>query len=413
MTRRQCTSVLTVLTVPPALVVSVVLGVLVAAAPVSTLSQDARAVRGETPVQDERAQLLEGELRFQSQADWDFVLPAEHWTPVTHSIDISGLRFAVRIESDRRLVVDTDNDGHPDLVAGAASGPVVLQTCDPDGKPFRYALRLRHDGRNWEWSTGGAMVGRAHGTRIVLIDLDGNGTYDDYGVDALVTGDGQAASYLSPIARLGGSLHYLAVSRDGRRVTTRPYRGPTAHLDVHKGFVCEGVLVAAIFACGKNSFDLANPDGGDLVPSGEYHFVSGMAKMDARSVLLAPGRMLPLVLAGNATLTLEWGGPLVAEFSYDVQGDRLRVYSDVNFFGRAGVEYHTFLPVAKAPKVLVHDRASGRLVQYGRMGGCCGRGYSAFVTKVPRDLELDVHLEHRRALFGEILGHPRLADRVK
>ena len=120
--------------------------------------------------------------------------------------------------------------------------------------------------------------------------------------------------------------------------------------------------------------------------------------------------MLPLLLSGDSVRTLEWGGPLSAEFSYDVQGDRLRVYSDVTFFGRAGVEYHSFLPVAKAPRVLVHDLASGTLVQYGRMGGCCGRGYSAFVTKVPRDRELDVHLEHRRALFGEILGHPRTKD---
>jgi len=370
-------------------------------------------MRGSMPAQDSQPLKSDGELRFQPQPDWDFVLPAEHWQPVTHSIDISGLSFAVRIESDRRLLLDTDNDGHPERVVKASTGLVVLQTSGPDGEPFRYALRLRHDGRNWEWSTGGAMVGEVRGTRIVLIDLDGNGTYDDYGVDALVTGDGRTASHLSPIARLGGTLHHLDVSRDGRRVTTRPYTGPTARLDVHQGFVCEGVLVAAIFTNGTSSFDLADPDGGDLVPSGEYQFVSGMAKKGSRTVLLAPGRLAPLLLSGDSVRTLEWGGPLLAEFSYDVQGDRLRVYSDVRFFGSAGVEYHSFLPVAKAPKVFVHNRASGELVQYGRMGGCCGRGYSAFVTKVPRNLELDVHLEHRRALFGKILGHPRSEEGAK
>jgi hypothetical protein len=76
----------------------------------------------------------------------------------------------------------------------------------------------------------------------------------------------------------------------------------------------------------------------------------------------------------------------------------------VRFFGAAGAEFTDFAPVVRAPKLFVIDTESGDLVQYGRFGGCCGGGYSAWTATVPTGAHLSVRLEHDRKLFGPIAG---------
>lgn len=347
------------------------------------------------------------EFAFKAEKQWTVLLPRDPWRPVGDAIDVAGLSFAVDHPGGSKIVVDTGGDGRPDKRVTGATGFLVLKAKGPDGEPFRYAVRLRQSRRGWEWATGGTLTGRLRGTTVALVDLNGDGTYDDYGVDAMIVGKGRAATYLSRVVSVGGELFHFQIARDGRRATTRPYEGPVARLDVHSGYVSEGELVAAVFASGELSFDVATGPRGMELPAGTYRFVAGLAQRGPESVHILAGSMQPVELAEGEEQRLEWGGPLRADFAFDVVGERLTVHPDVRFFGSAGEQYRDFAPVARAPKVVVKDKRTGKVVQYGRMGGCCGGGLSSYVATVPPNTEFELTLVHRRPLFGSIIGHPR------
>ena len=117
------------------------------------------------------------------------------------------------------------------------------------------------------------------------------------------------------------------------------------------------------------------------------------------------GKMGSIRLAPGETVTLQWGGPLSAEFDYQIGGTDITVSPRINFYGRLGEEYYTFKPDAGTPKIVIRDAETGRIVQSGRLGGCCGGGYSAYTGKVPRDMDVEVSLEHQRSMFGSIAGY--------
>lgn len=359
----------------------------------------ASAPAGEEPVT--------AELTFREASRWELLLPEEGWTAVGDRIVLNGLEFVVE-QDGAKLLVDTDGDGHADERVTGASGFVRIRVREDGAAPFRYALRLRRHGARWEWATGCTLEGRVAGVPVRLVDLDGDGTFDDFGRDALVTGKGVVASYLSRVVALDGALYHFALEAGGAAVRVAPYDGPVASLDAKSGFASRGALVAAVFLGGDVSFDAARSRrDAVLVPAGEYRFVSGVAERGSESVRLGAGRTDTLRLEAGDELVLDWGGPLTAEFTYEVCGDRLTVRPDVRYFGRLGEEYRDFMPFSAAPRLSVYERSTGKLVGVGSLGGCCGGGYSAYKGSVPRGIEIDVTLEQRRSLFGLIEGRGR------
>ena len=109
------------------------------------------------------------------------------------------------------------------------------------------------------------MSGRIEGGAVRLVDVDGNGEFNNYGVDAMVVGKSEGAGLVAPVVNLGGALYHFVVSTDGTRAQTRPYEGPVARLDASRGFESRGELLAAIFRS-----DLAAPTVADA-PRGTEH----------------------------------------------------------------------------------------------------------------------------------------------
>lgn len=345
------------------------------------------------------------QLSFRAVERWDLIVPLETWRPVDGEIRLGELAFKAA-EADGRLLIDTTGDGKTDRRTGVNRQFLVLKGKDAMGERFHYALRLRKAHAGWVWSTSGTMSGRLTGRQMHLIDRNGNGRFDDYGQDAMVVGSGVAASLLSRVVNLGGDLFDLEVSPDGSEILASPFEGETATLDVHTGFEGKAELVAAVFASGELSFNAADSRK-LLVPAGRYRFLSGFAKGGAETVHMRGGKMPPVALEPGAVFTLRWGGPLTAEFDYTVFDTQLTVHPDVAFHGALGEEYYTFKPDARSPKVIVRDRGTGRTVQSGRFGGCCGGGFSAYKGKVPAGVDLDITIEHARSIFGKIQGKPR------
>ncbi|MFT5154821.1 MAG: hypothetical protein ACI841_004829, partial [Planctomycetota bacterium] len=303
-----------------------------------------------------------------------YVLPKEEWSKVGGAIDLeSGFHFSTEKTGVSKLEVDTNGDGKLNAKVKGIGGFLTLSDKNSKGERFNYSVRVRNTGSNWEWSTSGVMTGTVRGKKLTLIDQNGNGRFDDFGRDAIVIGKGQAASFLSRIVNIGDSLYEVEVSTDGTNITSEPFAGETARLDVNKNWDGNGTLAAAIFVSKSRdiSFDAASAKkGGMLVPTGEYRLTSGYAEKGGESVRIAAGRMPAVDLAANAKHEVQWGGPVTMEFSYRVKGESISVSSDLKFFGNAGEEYHTFQPNAKSPKIMVKDAKTGKLIQSGRFGGC-------------------------------------------
>lgn len=313
-------------------------------------------------------------LAYQPCPEWSFILPKETWIDaesscgVPHARDTAG--FATERTGVMALEVDTNGDGKLDEKVKGARGFAKLRGETSDGKPFSYAVRFKFEGTSYKWSAAGLMTGKIHGQTIKLIDQNGNGEYDDYGADAMIIGSSPAASFLSRVVNLGGELFDLDVTADGTKLSVKPYEGETGTLDLQSKFQSNGTLVSAVVLSGDNSFDLAGAGTGLLVPAGKYELTSGFVEKAGETCWIRRGKAATLDVRRGTKLSLEWGAAVVAEFDYKVEGDEITVQPNVAFFGQAGEEYHSFRPEAKSPKLLITDKATGKLVASGRFGGC-------------------------------------------
>ena len=303
---------------------------------------------------------------------WSIVLPNESWREVSEKLPIAhqnGEGF-LAIRRGTYLVVDTNGDGKVETEVKGAFGFVRLKAKDSQGQELNYGVRFRHVGSRWEYLPSGAMCGKLNGTKVKVIDSNGNGIYNEYGVDAIVVGRGKAASYLSKVVNLNGKLFDFEISRNGREVTLSPYQGEAGNIDLRSKFRSKGKLVSAVISneAGDISFNVAK--GSMKLPVGSYTITGGLAKKGGESAKLLAGRMEPMQVKANDKFVLAWGSPVTADFLFEVNGEEVRVKPDVHFYGKAGVEFHNWLPDAKSPKLLIKDKKTAKLLDSGRFGGC-------------------------------------------
>jgi hypothetical protein len=316
---------------------------------------------------------LTSSLKYKAAPKWSVILPNETWTPVTGGIPIAhdgGSQFAAFGDGkSMKLEVDTNGDGKPDAMVKGANGYLVLSGKTQEGTPLSYAARFKADGNNYKFASSGWMQGALDGVAIRLIDQNNNGVYGEFGVDAMVVGNGNAASYLSKVVSLKGSLYELSV--EGDQISASPYTGETGTLNLAKGFASSGKLAAAVVRSddGKTSFELA--DGAMAVPVGRYRIAGGMVTKANETVRIGAGKCQAIEVTTGQEATLDWGSDVVAEFNYSVVNGEITIQPNaLRFFGRAGEEYLEFLPEGASPKFGVHDAATGKLLKTGRFGGC-------------------------------------------
>ena len=317
----------------------------------------------------------DGETKSLSQKPikkWNITAPVEGWNPIRGAITIATQNdngFAVE-NLGNKLNVDTNADGKVDQVIKGTGGLLMLKAVGPDGKKFRYTLRIRKQGQGWEYATSGVMSGKYNGTKIRLIDLNGNGNYNEVGVDGMIVGKSKAAAYLSSVVNIKGALFNFEVNRSGSKMTLSPYTGKSGILNLRRGMKVHGKLVSAVVQSGDYSFDLAKAKKGLLVPVGEYSIVSGLVTKGSESARIRQGRMKPLVVTDGNNTALAWGVPLRAEIGFTKTGTQIKIPPAVKYFGKAGEEYYNLYPDKASPKLFIKDAKTGKLVSTARFGGC-------------------------------------------
>jgi len=297
-------------------------------------------------------------LKYKAARTWTYDLPAERRTAVSGAFDftaVGGKRFEAALEG-QALAIDTNGDGTKDVKVEGKSG--FVQFAVPGDKPFRYAVRLVNQGQGWQYAAGGARVGTLGATRIALLDQNGDGRYDGYGVDAMIVGRSKSACYLSHVVNVAGVLQQIEVAKDGTSLRYRPYTGAAGTLDLASHWETQAKLQSAVVRSedGVWSFDLARAAAGLKVPAGRYVLQSGKLGLGDNVVRFRAGRAKHLTVAAGGRTVIEAGGPLQAEFAYRRAGGEVVFTPDtLHYYGRAGEEYVAWKPFGKSPEFTVTD----------------------------------------------------------
>ena len=326
------------------------------------------------------------DLRYRSYRKWTINLPAFQWFEVKDAIRVGQAdTFAVAVVGNS-LRIDTDADGKlhrtikplVDRDTNVSTARVILSATTKQGDAFRYAVRLRKDARGWEWAPGGAMVGTIPADTgpipVRIIDQNGNGSFDDVGLDAMIIGTSDEAMFLSSTIVVGNTLRKISVSRDGRRITMTAYAGPTARFDMTTSFDAKAVLLSAIVRSsdGKNSFDFGATEGPLQIPAGTYKVVAGVVGLGKHRVQIGAGRMQPFRLAANQQQTFNWGGPVRSEFQFARKGGKVEFSPQtIWYYGQAGEEYFNWTPIGKSPEFKVTNADTGVVLKVAILPGSC------------------------------------------
>lgn len=323
------------------------------------------------------AERTQVELQPKAYRTWEILLPGPRFAEVGAGFSVAhrgGERFAAQIEG-KRLRADLDGNGECEALVEGAEGFLTFTGTSSAGHALEYSVRVvQPEGKPWQYTCGGAMVGEIDGTKVQVIDQNLNGEFDDVGEDALVVGRDGAASFLSQVVSIGGKLYSLEVARDGASLAYEAFSGPAGTLDLVSGFECKAKLQAAVVvsADGKLSFSAAKAREGLRVPAGEYRLHSGQIVLGDSRAQIKTGRAGVIKVAADATQSVAWGGPVRAEFAYERGGGKVAFTPwDIWFYGRLGEEYSNFQPLGKSPDFVIKEKNTGEQLVIARFPGNC------------------------------------------
>ena len=323
-------------------------------------------------------------LKDKPSRKFSYVLPGERWLTVGDDLPIvhqGGTGFAVQTDGEA-LLVDTDGDGIPERRiegglnedTGERKAFCLLEGTRTPGADLRYGVRLRNQGKGWEWAPSGAVQGKLGGQKIAVIDQDGDGIFGEIGQDALIVGSGKRATFLSATMHVDGKLMALRVNSEGTQLELEPYQGAIGTLDLATDFEADGRVLGAVIKSsdGKHSFDLARSSGPLSVPSGRYRLHSGLLGLGEARVEVLEGNMKPMQVQTGQATSLAWGGPSRAEFTYQRSGNDLQFDpNEVWWYGAAGEEYKGWAPRGKSPEFTVVERKLGTELLKALFPGSC------------------------------------------
>jgi len=313
------------------------------------------------------------ELEYRTLRKWKLKLPAESFSPVGVGFAFEGTlgqSFPVRLEGTA-LVIDSDADGTFDVKVEGTEGRVTLKGKTSDGRAFSYAVRLKEQA-GWQFAAGGVVTTTIDGVRVQIIDQNNNGSYADYGKDAMVVGRSKTASFLSKALSVGGKLYDIDVAADGSKISYKPFDGAkgTLNIDVNTKAKVLGAVVRSLN--GQYSFELARAKGAIPVPSGLYAVHSGELGLGANRMAFVRGDSKPIKVVADEPREVSWGGPVKAEFDYQRRGAQVGLSPDaVWYYGDKGEQYVKFSPLGKSPKFTFTDKKTGREIATAYFPGTC------------------------------------------
>ncbi len=99
---------------------------------------------------------------------------------------------------------------------------------------------------------------------------------------------------------------------------------------------------------------------------------SGQLALGKGHAELRTGRMKTVSVAAETTTTLNWGGPVEAEFRYHRKGDEVTIGPrEIWYYGQSGEEYSNFMPLGTSPSFVIKDKKTGEVLVNAKFPGSC------------------------------------------
>ncbi|MSR74387.1 MAG: hypothetical protein EXS14_02800 [Planctomycetes bacterium] len=233
----------------------------------------------------------------------------------------------------------------------------------------------------------GATVakGKLRGTDVLVHDVNGNGAFNDFGIDCIVTGKGktQRVQPLSRYVDLDGHMFEIKIEANGRTLRSKPYDGPLGAVRLD----WKGALTPAFLSCagsGEDStyyFDLMQAkDKAIWVVPGALSFQHGYiieGRGDkANTIWITHGRSGVLNVQPSVVTTWKMGGAgddgFTFVFKATVKKDGatesiLIPAKEVKIYGAFGEQYESLMMGPPLPTVTVRKAKDGPVVATGKM----------------------------------------------
>ncbi|GEM_PF-2837454 len=262
------------------------------------------------------------------------------------------------------LVVDANGDGKPETLI-RRDRIVRIQVRYAGGVTGWYLAEFSQLEEGWCYRSRNCMAGRVAGVTAFLFDENGNGRFNDKGVDTLAIDYDSNFSFVSNISLLGENLYNVRISEAGTTVETKPYTGPMGYLDMRSDF-CGGDagVLTAVFSNGEASINATALSWPVPAPVGRYRLHRGWIRASRNSMIPFEGsEEAVLEVRADAIAHPSWGGPLTIEFDYtrDAKGIRLDP-GDIRFIGLLGERYFSPRAALARTRVTVRDAESCRIL---------------------------------------------------
>lgn len=192
-----------------------------------------------------------------------------------------------------------------------------------DGTSGQYSFRFKQIVENEKFALvrAGARTLEFQGQKLVLLDDNGNGKYDDVDKDAVLIGDGPAA-FLGKYVNIGGEFYEMLAHESGSVVEIRPApkQGvPVGMIDLFRKYKppqkAETLKIHTIIVSGpEGSFAFDERHKEQRVPAGAYDIVFGLFERAKETVYMKKGEKTSFTVTAEKVSTPAWGGEVKATF---------------------------------------------------------------------------------------------------
>ncbi|HEY3320425.1 MAG TPA: hypothetical protein VGP72_08160 [Planctomycetota bacterium] len=192
-----------------------------------------------------------------------------------------------------------------------------------DGTAAPYSFRLKSLGDDkYAVQRACARVAEVNGQKLVLLDENGNGKYNEADKDALIAGDAPVA-FVGKYVQLGNKFFELLVHEAGTLIEVRPVpeqNFPLGYVDIfekHKApQKAENLHTHMIIISGaEGSFAFDERRRKIKVPAGAYDITFGLFERAKEIVYMKKGEKTTFTVEGEKTAAPAWGADVEARFT--------------------------------------------------------------------------------------------------
>jgi hypothetical protein len=325
--------------------------------------------------------------------------------------------------------VDLNCDGKPTgdeakrIQPDGVSDPFVCELLYDDGTTAQYSFRFKTviEKEKYALIRSSARTATFQNHRIVLLDDDGNGKYNDIDRDAVIIDD-NPVTFLGKYILLGEDFYEILVHKAGASLELRTApKLDTGVIDIFEAYTpsqkSETLRIHSIIVTGANgSFSFDERRRKVKAPAGSYDITFGLFERAKETVYMKKGEKTSFSVIAKETAKPQWGGEVTSKFDLSSDGQEVTV-SPPSFIGGGSETYYPenyrAVPVTVTATQVYVDR-----MRIERFNGFGQKKFEVLPDGNLKPVEFRYHrnandlyefaVEYNSGIMGKVIGKERL-----